>query len=130
MPDDTDRARHSGRAVDEGRPGHADESTGEDMRTTAQQEAVDKTAPEEPTPEPAKEVEAIDPEAPTPVPPADVDVVEPAIPERVRRPADVVRLVVALLLLVLGLVVADLAAGTRGAVEQDLTDVTLSLIHI
>ncbi|KJK13413.1 hypothetical protein UB45_03680 [Terrabacter sp. 28] len=130
MPDDTDRARHSGRAVDEGRPGHADESTGEDMRTTAQQEAVDKTAPEEPTPEPAREVEAIDPEAPTPVPPADVDVVEPAIPERVRRPADVVRLVVALLLLVLGLVVADLAAGTRGAVEQDLTDVTSGLPRV
>ena len=57
----------------------------------------------------------------------DVEVVEPPIPERVRRPADGVRLAVAVVLLVLGLVVADLAAGTRGAVEQDLTDATSGL---
>jgi hypothetical protein len=56
-----------------------------------------------------------------------VEVVEPPIPERVRRPADGVRLAAAVVLLVLGLVIADLAAGTRGAVEQDLTDATSGL---
>jgi uncharacterized protein (TIRG00374 family) len=72
----------------------------------------------------------LDVDAPTPVPQADVEVVEPPIPERVRRPADVVRLVVAVLLLVLGLVLADIASGTRGAVEQDLTDATSGLPRI
>jgi uncharacterized membrane protein YbhN (UPF0104 family) len=57
----------------------------------------------------------------------DVEVVEPPIPERVRRPVDGVRLAVAVVILVLGLVGADLAAGTRGAVEQDLTDATSGL---
>jgi uncharacterized membrane protein YbhN (UPF0104 family) len=60
-------------------------------------------------------------------PAADVEVVEPPIPERVRRPVDGVRLAVAVVILVLGLVGADLAAGTRGAVEQDLTDATSGL---
>lgn len=130
MPDDKERARPSGPAVHEGRPGRADESTGEDMRPTAEPEAVDETETQTASEVPAERADAVDPEAPTPVPPADVDVVEPAIPERVRRPADVVRLVVALLLLVLGLVVADLASGTRGAVEQDLTDVTSGLPRV
>jgi uncharacterized membrane protein YbhN (UPF0104 family) len=56
-----------------------------------------------------------------------VEVVEPPIPERVRRPVDGARLAAAVVLLVLGLVVADVAAGTRGAVEQDLTDATSGL---
>ncbi|MFC7593825.1 lysylphosphatidylglycerol synthase domain-containing protein [Terrabacter sp. GCM10028922] len=56
-----------------------------------------------------------------------VEVVEPPIPERVRRPIDGVRLAAAVVLLVVGLVVADLAADTRGAVEQDLTEVTSGL---
>jgi uncharacterized membrane protein YbhN (UPF0104 family) len=56
-----------------------------------------------------------------------VEVVEPPIPERVRRPADGVRLAVAVVLLVVGLLVAELAAGTRGAVEQDLTEATSGL---
>jgi glycosyltransferase 2 family protein len=56
-----------------------------------------------------------------------VEVVEPPIPERVRRPVDGVRLAAAVVLLVVGLVVADLAADTRGAVEQDLTEVTSGL---
>ncbi len=56
-----------------------------------------------------------------------MEVIEPPIPERVRRPADGVRLAAAVVLLVLGLLVADLAAGTRGAVEQDLTDATSGL---
>jgi uncharacterized protein (TIRG00374 family) len=56
--------------------------------------------------------------------PTEVEVLEPPIPERVRRPADAVRLAVAVVLLVVGLVVADVAAGTRGAVEQDLTEAT------
>ncbi|MBC9823426.1 lysylphosphatidylglycerol synthase transmembrane domain-containing protein [Terrabacter sp. MAHUQ-38] len=57
----------------------------------------------------------------------DVDIVEPPIPERVRRPVDGVRLAAAVLVLVVGLVVADLAADTRGAVEQDLTEATSGL---
>ena len=56
-----------------------------------------------------------------------VEVIEPPIPERVRRPVDAVRLAAAVVLLVLGLVAADLASGTRGAVEQDLTDATSGL---
>ncbi|GAB3882183.1 lysylphosphatidylglycerol synthase domain-containing protein [Terrabacter terrigena] len=132
MPDDSEHARPLGHGVDVGRPAQADDSTGEHMRPTAEQEAVDETEPEteEASSVPAGRAETIDPEAPTPVPPADVDVVEPTIPERVRRPADVARLVVALLLLVLGLLVADLASGTRGAVEQDLTDVTSGLPRV
>ena len=114
MPDDSERVRPSGRTVDERRAGQTSQSTGETMSQTAEREVAD----------------AIDLEAPIPVPPADVEVVEPAIPERVRRPADAARLVVALLLLVVGLVVADLASGTRGAVEQDLTDVTSGLPRV
>ena len=63
-------------------------------------------------------------------PAAAVEVIEPPIPDRVRRPADAVRLVVVTLVLVLGLVVADLAVGTRGAVEQDLAEATSGLPRI
>ena len=63
-------------------------------------------------------------------PGADVEVVEPEIPQRVRRPADVVRLAVALVVLVGGFILADLAAGTRGAVEQDLTEATSGLPRV
>lgn len=56
-----------------------------------------------------------------------VEVVEPPIPERVRRPVDGVRLAAAVVLLLVGLVVADLAVDTRGAVEQDLTEATSGL---
>ena len=57
----------------------------------------------------------------------DPDVVEPPIPDRVRRPADVVRLGMVSLVLVVGFVLADLAVGTRGAVEQDLAQATNGL---
>ncbi len=88
-------------------------------------EPTDATEPVEPTDE-----QLLDVDAPTPVPPADVEVLEPPIPVRVRRPADVVRLVIAVLLLVLGLVLADIASGTRGAVEQDLTEATSGLPRV
>ena len=49
-----------------------------------------------------------------------VEVVEPPIPDRVRRPADALRLGVVLLVLVVSIVLADVAVGTTGALEQDL----------
>ena len=52
--------------------------------------------------------------------PAEVEVVEPPIPDRVRRPADALRLVVVLLVLTLAIGLADVAVGTTGALEQDL----------
>ncbi len=105
-----------------------DDTTGETMRRTAehvhdqhdQHDQLDRS--DEPG---VTSREAADEGAPAPVP--DVEVIEPPIPERVRRPADGVRLAAAVLLLVLGLLAADLAAGTRGAVEQDLTDATSGL---
>ena len=57
----------------------------------------------------------------------EVEVVEPPIPDRVRRPADVVRLAVVAFVLVVGFVLADLAVGTRGAVEQDIAQATNGL---
>ncbi len=63
-------------------------------------------------------------------PAAAVEVVEPPIPDRVRRPADAIRLAVVALVLVLGFVLADLAVGTRGAVEQDLTEATSGLPRV
>jgi uncharacterized membrane protein YbhN (UPF0104 family) len=63
-------------------------------------------------------------------PAAAVEVIEPPIPDRVRRPADAIRLAVVTLLLVLGFVFADLAVGTRGAVEQDLAQATGGLPRI
>ena len=63
-------------------------------------------------------------------PAAAVEVIEPPIPDRVRRPADAVRLAVVALVLVVGFVFADLAVGTRGAVEQDLAEATSGLPRI
>ncbi|MEP6631093.1 MAG: lysylphosphatidylglycerol synthase transmembrane domain-containing protein [Lapillicoccus sp.] len=60
-------------------------------------------------------------------PPTTVEVVEPPIPDRVRRPVDAARLGVALVVLVGGLTLSILAVGTRGAVEQDLTDAASGL---
>lgn len=49
-----------------------------------------------------------------------VEVVEPPLRSRVHRPADVARLVGALVLLLGSLALGDLAVGTAGALEQDL----------
>jgi uncharacterized membrane protein YbhN (UPF0104 family) len=59
--------------------------------------------------------------------PVTVEVVEPPIPDRVRRPADLFRLVVALVLLVGGVALGAAAVGTSGAVEQDLADAASGL---
>ena len=48
--------------------------------------------------------------------PVTVEVVEPPIPDRVRRPADLFRLVLALVLLVGGVALGVAAVGTSGAV--------------
>ncbi len=56
-----------------------------------------------------------------------VDVVEPPIPQRVRRPADALKLGVVLLVLVGAMVLADVAVGTTGALEQDLALATNGL---
>jgi len=53
-----------------------------------------------------------------------VVVVEPRLPRRARRPADLLRLLVVLLLLVGLVVLASFATGTRGALEQDLIQAT------
>ncbi len=50
-----------------------------------------------------------------------VEVVEPPIPARVRRPADAFRLGLVLLALIALISLADLAVGTTGALEQDLS---------
>ena len=105
-----------------------DDTTGETMRRTAEHVHDQLDEPDEPDEPDERGLTAREPAdegGPAPVP--DVEVIEPPIPERVRRPADGVRLAAAVLLLVLGLLVADLAAGTRGAVEQDLTDATSGL---
>jgi len=57
----------------------------------------------------------------------EVEVVEPPIPDRVRRPADAFRLAAALVVLVGGLTLSVLAVGTRGAVEQDLSEAVSGL---
>ena len=59
--------------------------------------------------------------------PVTVDVVEPPIPDRVRRPADLFRLGVALVILVGGVALGVAAVGTSGAVEQDLAGVVSGL---
>ena len=56
-----------------------------------------------------------------------VEVIEPPIPRRVRRPADAVRLVIVVLVLVGGLWLSDVAVDTRGAVEQDLVQASSGL---
>ena len=140
MPGDSERTRPpTDGAVP--RPAEAlDDTTGETMRRTAEDvheqsergeeggevtvgetvaaTADGGTAPGQPPGSPGGRAHASAP---------DVEVVEPPIPDRVRRPVDGVRLAVAVVILVLGLVGADLAAGTRGAVEQDLTDATSGL---
>lgn len=57
-------------------------------------------------------------------PPGAVEVVEPPIPDRVHRPADALRLAAVLLVLTVSIGLADVAVGTTGALEQDLTLVT------
>ncbi len=49
-----------------------------------------------------------------------MEVVEPRIPPRVRRPADLVRLVGAIVLLATAVFLGDVAVGTAGALESDL----------
>ncbi|MEP6649849.1 MAG: lysylphosphatidylglycerol synthase transmembrane domain-containing protein [Lapillicoccus sp.] len=66
-------------------------------------------------------------EVPEETPPVTVEVVEPPIPDRVRRPADLFRLVLALVLLLGGVALGVAAVGTSGAVEQDLADVVSGL---
>lgn len=56
-----------------------------------------------------------------------VEVNEPPIPARVRRPADVLRLATAVLVIVLSVTLADLAVGTADALEGDLSLATGSL---
>ncbi len=56
-----------------------------------------------------------------------VVVIEPDLPRRVRRPADLVRLVVAVASFVLALVLGDIAVGTAGGLEQDLISASTGL---
>jgi len=65
-----------------------------------------------------------------PSPAADVEVVEPPIADRVRRPADLFRLIAASVVLVGVVTLADVAIGTAGALEQDLTVATDGLPRI
>ncbi len=59
--------------------------------------------------------------------PATVEVVEPPIPDRVRRPADLFRLGIALVVLLGGVALGAAAVGTSGAVEQDLAEAVSGL---
>ncbi|AXG12590.1 lysylphosphatidylglycerol synthase transmembrane domain-containing protein [Intrasporangium calvum] len=56
-----------------------------------------------------------------------VEVVEPPIADRVRRPADALRLGLVLVVLAASLALADVAVGTTGALEQDLALATSGL---
>lgn len=130
MPGKSERTRTPRDGAPAGRAAQPDDTTGETMRRTAEdvheRESElhdDLAAPSSEQPDTREEADVAPPVPEAP----EVEVVEPPIPERVRRPADGVRLAAAVVLLVVGLVVADLAAGTRGAVEQDLTDVTSGL---
>jgi glycosyltransferase 2 family protein len=92
---------------------------------SARPAAESPDVPEQPDgPEPAETalVEATDEGSPV-----TVEVVEPPIPDRVRRPADLYRLFLALVLLVGGLALGVAAVGTSGAVEQDLADAVSGL---
>ncbi|MDN5790306.1 MAG: flippase-like domain-containing protein [Micrococcales bacterium] len=51
---------------------------------------------------------------------ATVEVVEPPIPDRVRRPADALRLGIVVLVLVAAIALADVAVGTTDALEHDI----------
>ena len=140
MPGDTERTRAPLDGADLSRAEQSDDTTGESMHQTAEEagtrpegagkpdtgpDGVHVEAPQGAPAEVPQEAPAGATEGLRAAP--DVEVVEPPIPERVRRPVDGARLAVAVVLLVLGLVVSDLAAGTRGAVEQDLTDATSGL---
>ncbi|HEX6056246.1 MAG TPA: hypothetical protein VFY98_10590, partial [Intrasporangium sp.] len=59
-----------------------------------------------------------------------LEVLEPPIPDRVRRPADALKLGVVLLVLAGSLVLADVAVGTTGALEEDLALATSGLPRI
>jgi len=63
-------------------------------------------------------------------PTADVEVLEPPIADRVRRPADLFRLIAAVVVLVGAITLADVAIGTAGALEQDLAVATDGLPRI
>ncbi len=92
---------------------------------SARRAAESPDVPEQPDgSEPAEtaHVEAIDQGAPV-----TVEVVEPPIPDRVRRPADLYRLILALVLLIGGVALGVAAVGTSGAVEQDLADAVSGL---
>jgi uncharacterized protein (TIRG00374 family) len=56
-----------------------------------------------------------------------VEVVEPPIADRVRRPSDLYFLVVYLVIATIALTLGNLAVGTTGALEADLTDATALL---
>src|SRR6478672_1823059 len=125
MPGDSERTRPPTEGAAVGRAEQPDDTTGETMNQTAE----DTHARPDGTENGHVPDQGLD-DTRSSQPPSGVEgveVVEPPIPERVRRPADGVRLAAAVVLLVLGLVIADLAAGTRGAVEQDLTDATSGL---
>lgn len=51
----------------------------------------------------------------------EVEVVEPRQPDRVRRPQDLLRLVIAVLVIAASLTLGDVAVGTADALEGDLT---------
>ncbi|WP_330473259.1 lysylphosphatidylglycerol synthase transmembrane domain-containing protein [Terrabacter sp. C0L_2] len=141
MPGDSERTRPPLDGADLSRAEQSDDTTGESMHQTAEEAGTRPEGARQPDTGPDGVHVAAPQGAPAEVPreaPAgategalrtapDVEVVEPPIPERVRRPVDGARLAVAVVLLVIGLVVSDLAAGTRGAVEQDLTDATSGL---
>ncbi|MDQ2755757.1 MAG: hypothetical protein M3Y71_04230, partial [Actinomycetota bacterium] len=65
--------------------------------------------------------EPTDPTGPVLAPLPGVVVTEPTTPDRVRRPVDLLRLVVVAVVLVVVIVLADVAVGTTGALEQDLS---------
>lgn len=121
MPGDAEKARTPTEGAPSRMTQQPDDTTGETMGRTAEHVQDPLQAP--PVAEP--DTIADDTGAVRPVP--DVDVVEPPIPGRVRRPADGIRLAVAVLLLLLGLVIADFTSGTGGTVQQHLTDVTSGL---
>lgn len=65
-----------------------------------------------------------------PINPAPVEVIEPPVPDRVRRPADALRLALVVTLLVVVIAVADVAVGTTGALERDLALATSGLPRV
>jgi uncharacterized membrane protein YbhN (UPF0104 family) len=86
------------------------------------QKRADAQGPEQREPAETTQVEVTAHE-----PPVTVEVVEPPIPTRVRRPADLFRLIVAVVVLVGGVALGAAAVGTSGAVEQDLADAASGL---